>query len=120
MASLLWTVRASHFRNLPADARQSVQFRLLWMPVDKWITCGLFPGLQDRIEDQTGEHRTASDKSCKVGARVGTGLEHGAGLGGVVDPAAGDDLETRAEPIAEPAHVFERRGVERRAGQTPR
>ena len=93
MASLLWTVRASHFRSVPAKARQSVQFPRLWMPVDKWITCGLFLALEKRVEDEAGQHGSASDKSCKVRARVRPGCQRRAGLVGVIDPSARDDLE---------------------------
>src|ERR1700694_5454168 len=64
-----WTARASYFRHVPAEPHQSVRFLVLWMAVDKWISCGLPMGLDNGVKDSSREQRASRDEPGEVSAR---------------------------------------------------
>src|ERR1700719_4499841 len=98
-------IRASLFRVPPLEARRSVRFPRLWIAVDKWITCGLFPGGLQRVQDAAWQERPAGDESGEEPARGRARREGQAGALRAVDTAGGDDLEPVAEALAHPADV---------------
>src|SRR5437879_11794582 len=77
-----WTAGASYFRHVPAEAHQTVRFLVLWMPVDKWISCGLLMGLDNGIEHSPREERAPRDEPGAVRARRRPRRAHLPGLGG--------------------------------------
>src|SRR5262245_31776873 len=90
------------------------------MPVDKWITWGLFPVGNQGLEDAPGQERALRDERREVAARVGAGGQGLSGGVGRVDPAGGDDLERPTEARPQAPHVLEHRGKDRGAGEAPR
>src|SRR6266511_4625247 len=108
-----WTAGASYIRYVSAEPHQTVHFFVVWMSVDKWITCGLPTGLDKRVESSARQERPARDESGEIRARGRPDLERCQRLVGRVDAACGDDLDAVAEFLAQPAHVFERAREER-------
>src|SRR6266545_6669648 len=115
-----WTARASYFRYAPVEPRHTVQFFIVWMPVDKWITCGLSMGLDNRVENSSRQQGTSRDEAGEVAARRRARVEGLQRLVRRVDAARGDDLDACAESRAQAAHVLERLCEERRAGEAAR
>src|SRR4030095_4916890 len=92
----------------------------MWMPVDKWITCGLLFRIDKRVENFPRKKRAARDEGGEVraGRRArAKGLES---LVGRVDAAGGDDLDAARESLTQPAHVGERFREEGRAREPAR
>src|SRR5215467_12904153 len=108
-----WTAGASYFRYVSAEPHQNVHFFVVWMSVDKWITCGLPTGLDKRVEDVPRQERSARDESGEVRARGRTRAERGERFFGCVDAARRDDLDAVAEFFAQAAHIFERAAEQR-------
>src|SRR5713101_9370679 len=92
-----WTVGTSYIRYMTVEPHQTVHFFMVWMSVDKWISCGLSGGLDKRIEDFSRQERAARDESGEVAARRRPSLERLEGLVGRVDASCGDDLDAVAE-----------------------
>src|SRR5260370_391876 len=111
-----WTARASYIRYVPAEPHQNVHFFVLWMSVDKWITCGLPTGLDKRIEDSPRQERPARDESGEVRARGRARAERGERFFGRVDAARRDDLDAVAEFFSQAATIFKRAAEQRGAG----
>src|SRR5713101_7072014 len=115
-----WTAGASYFRYVPAEPHQTVQFLVLWMPVDKWISCGLPMGLDNGVEHSPREEGTPRDESGEVRARRRPRREHPQGHVGGVDTAGGDEVDAAAESIPQAAHVVERLREESGTGEATR
>src|SRR6266487_268975 len=115
-----WTAGASYFRHVPAEPHQTVRFLVLWMLVDKWISCGLPMGLDNGIEHSPREERAPRDEPGEVRARRRPRREHLQGLVGGIDTARGDEVDAAAESIPQAAHVVERLREEGRAGEAAR
>src|SRR5437016_11995052 len=110
-----WTAGASYIRYVTVEPHQTVHFFVVWMSVDKWITCGLPTGLDKRVESSARQERPPRDESGEVRARGGASLERCQRLVGRVDTAGRDDLDAVAEFLTQSAHVFERTREERGA-----
>src|SRR5712692_3051694 len=115
-----WTAGASYFLRVPAEPHQTVRFLVLWMPVDKWISCGLRPGLDNGVEDSSREQRASRDEPGEVRARRRPRGERLQGLVGGVDAAGGDEVDAVAESIPQTAHVVERLREEGGTGEAAR
>ena len=82
---------------MPAEPHQSVLFFVMWMPVDKWITCGLLFRIDKSVENSPREERAARDEGGEVRAGRGARAEGLERLVGRVDAAGGDDLDAVRE-----------------------
>src|SRR5438309_10646971 len=92
-----WTAGASYFRHVPAEPRQTVRFLVLWMPVDKWISCGLPMGLDNGVEHPPREEWAPRDEAGEVRARRRPRGEHLQSFVVVIDTAGCDEADVAAD-----------------------
>src|SRR6266436_4036843 len=79
-----WTAGTSYIRYTTVEPHRTVHFFVVWMSVDKWITCGLPTGLDGRVDAAGGDDLDAVAESLAQSAHV---FERAREEGGSREPA---------------------------------